>query len=132
MSAEMEEPPFLIDGALVMHYATVDVERSRPNRSLGFAGGIPLDAVRGVIVARNLVDDSIFAMYCNDRWETIAATPHADGESAMRGADAAFSEAKLRWTPFRELTAAERSEIETTREFLKDLETDFPDDPPVH
>ena len=127
MSATMEEPPFLIDGALVLHYATVDMAGTRPNRALGFAGGIPLDAVRGVIVARNLVDDSVFSMYCNERWETIAATPHADADSAIEAAGGAFSEASLQWKAFRELTAEERSEIETTRQFLRDLETDFPE-----
>lgn len=122
----MEEPPFLIDAALVLHYATLDAAATRPGHAVGFAGGIPLEAVRGVIVAEHLLDGSVFAMYCNERWETIAATPHADAESAIEAAGSAFTAARLAWTTFRPLTDEERAEIESTRNFLRTMERDFP------
>jgi hypothetical protein len=122
----MEDPPFLIDGARVLHFATLDMASVRPGHGVGIAGGIPLDAVRGVIVAENLADDTIFAMFCNERWETVAATTHADDAAAIEASRAAFTGGRLAWQAYRALTDEERREIESTRRFLRSLESDFP------
>lgn len=121
------EPPFILDGARVLHYAVLDMAGAARNRPSGMAGGVPLEGVRGVIVASHLLDDSVFAMFCNERWETLAATPHPDPAAAREACARALDETRIDWREFRPLTAAETSEMETTRAFLRSLEDELPE-----
>jgi hypothetical protein len=114
----LEEPPFLIDGARVLAYAALG---SAPMPAV--AAGITLDA-RGVAVTENLSDGSIFLLFCGEDWQTLAAESHGDAEGARRAGKAQFPQ--MQWRAYRSLTAEEAAEIDTTREFLRELARGFP------
>jgi hypothetical protein len=118
----MDEPPFLLDAARVVAYAPLDLGRAPAVFSL-VVGGISLGRhnVSRLAIVENLVDETTFLLHCNDRWETLAAEPCRDAPSAQKVADAAYGRALAEWRAFRELTAAEAREIETTRSFLRGL-----------
>jgi hypothetical protein len=114
----VDEPPFLIDGARVLEYSALG---TKPLAAM--ASGITLDA-RGVAVTENLSDGSIFLLFCDEHWQTLAAEGHVDAESARRAAKAQFPQ--MQWQSYRPLTAEESAEIESTREFLRELVRGFP------
>jgi hypothetical protein len=114
----LNEPPFLIDGALVRAYAAL------PPRSRALADGIPLDNASAVAIIESLAGGGAFLLFCNDDWETLAAEQHGDVETARRVAQGQFP--AIAWIDYRPLTEAEAEQVQTTREFLRDLERDFP------
>ncbi len=118
-----DEPPFLLDGARVLAYASIERTPSSPRHASAVAGGTPvdLDTVSRVVIAQGLADDSIFLLLCNERWETFAAETHADAASARRSCDATFRGLDVAWRDYRALTPEELAEMTTTRDFLREI-----------
>lgn len=118
--AKADEPPFLLDAAHVLEYAHLDAAQRGKHQS-AVVEGVMVDTanVSRLVIARNLADDTIFLMHCNDDWLTIAASRQADVDAARRAAAEGYSD--LAWVPFRELSAEEDNEIRSTRAFLKEL-----------
>ena len=124
MSAEpVEEPPFLLDGALVLRYAMLDIAAHAGEGSGVVIDGIALDlnTVRRVVIAQNLVDDAVFVMHCNEEWQTVAAATYPDVATAEASAAAAYGALAPEWVRFRELSEEEASEVATTRAFLREI-----------
>lgn len=121
-ASSMDEPPFILDGALVLRYAIIDIARA-DGHSRVIVDGTPLDLAqpRRVVIARNLVDDSVFLMHCNGDWETLVATRYPDAETAAGGANEAYGALAPAWIPFRELSEEEAREAATTRAFLREI-----------
>ena len=119
---DTDEPPFLLDGARVLHHAVLGDAARRHGYSF-VAGGVTVDphSVSRLVVTRTLVDDAVFLLHCNERWETVAAIPADDADGAKTVAAGAYDGIDIAWTPFRELTAAERDEVATTTRFLREL-----------
>ena len=122
MANNTGEPHFLLDGARVICYATLGGSAKPPAFSF-VAGGVTVDphSVSRVAISQNLVDDAVFLLHCNERWETVAAAPVRDAESGQRLAKQAYEGVELEWHSYRSLTPQEQAEIETTTRFLKDL-----------
>jgi hypothetical protein len=124
MSADpLEEPPFLLDGALVLRYALLDAG-AHPGEGAGVVvDGIALDlnTVRRVVIAQNLVDDAVFVMHCNDEWNTVAAATYVDAATAQASAAEAYAALAPKWVEFRELSEDEVRELTTTRAFLREI-----------
>lgn len=122
MSRTLEEPPFVLDAARVVRYATLDFSAAGSPPSF-VVNGVPLDVVNlaGVAIVEALLDGTVFLLHCNDRWETVSATPHSDVASAERAAAATYGAVLPKWTDYRALTDEEQREIQTTRSFLQDL-----------
>lgn len=124
MSADPpEEPPFLLDGALVLRYAFLDMGAHGAEASGVVVDGIALDldTVRRLVIARNLVDDAVFVMHCNDDWNTVAAATFADAAGAEAGVAEAYGALAPSWIAFRELSEEEAREVATTRAFLRQV-----------
>lgn len=124
MSADpVEEPPFLLDGALVLRYATLDIAAHAGEGSGVVVDGIALDlnTVRRVVIAQNLVDDAVFVMHCNEEWQTVAAATYPDIATAEASAAAAYGALAPEWVRFRELSQEEAREVATTRAFLREI-----------
>lgn len=124
MSADpQEEPPFLLDGALVLRYARLDVGAHAGEGSGVVVDGIALDlnTVRRVVIARNLVDDAVFVMHCNDEWNTVAAATYVDAATAQASAAESYGALAPNWVEFRELSEDEAREVATTRAFLREI-----------
>lgn len=119
----LEEPPFLLDGALVLRYAFLDTVAHAGGSSGVVVDGVALDlnTVRRVVIAQNLADDAVFVMHCDDDWHTIAAAPYADAATAQASAAAAYGALAPRWIKFRELSEDEAREVATTRAFVKEI-----------
>jgi len=116
------EPPFLLDGARVAYYAILGEAAMR--RGFSFvAGGVTISpaSVSRIVVTENLLDKNVFLLHCNEHWETVAAAPVPDVEGAKAAAADAYEGIHIPWTTFRSLTDAERSEMQTTTEFLREL-----------
>jgi hypothetical protein len=119
-----QEPPFLLDGALVLRYAHLEPRAGTGEGSSGVVVdgiALDLDTVRRVAIARNLVDDAVFLLHCNDEWQTVAAGTYAEAHDALTSASAAYGVLLSRWFEFRELTEEEAREVATTRAFLKEI-----------
>ena len=114
----MDEPPFLIDGARVLAYGAVG---AMPGQAV--ADGITLNA-SAVAITESLADGAIFAIFCNEDWQTLAAESQASVAAAKQAVQAQFP--AVEWRDYRALTEAETAELQTTRAFLRDLANDFP------
>jgi hypothetical protein len=126
----LEEPPFLLDAALVLRYAFLDVAAHSGEGAGVVIDGVALDLnmVRRVVVAQNLVDDAVFVMHCNDEWHTVAAATYPDVATAQASAAVAYGALAPEWVKFRELSEEEAREVATTRAFLREIAAE--DQPP--
>jgi hypothetical protein len=124
------EPPFLLDGHHVVRYGLIDTSRPPPPHFSVVAGGVPvdLDTVSRLVIAEDLVTGGFYLLHCNDDWATVAADGFADADSAQQDALQRYAGVALAWHRYRELTDRERREVETTREFLREIAADFPND----
>lgn len=115
-----DEPPFLLDAALVTRYAGLE---ARGERFSAVIGGVPvdMDTVRGLAVVESLVDGAIYLLHCTGDWETVTASMHESADAAQAFAAEAYSGAVQRWSAYRPLTQDEEQEMRTTREFLREL-----------
>jgi hypothetical protein len=118
-----DEPPFLLDGARVLRYATLDIGAHAGQGPGVVIDGIALDlnTVRRVVVAQNLVDDAVFVMHCDNEWQTVAAATYPDVATAEASAAAAYGALAPEWASFRELSEEEAREVATTRAFLREI-----------
>jgi hypothetical protein len=125
----MKEPPFLLDAAQVIEYAPLDhAVRSVPGAH-AVVGGVAVDPsnVAGLVLAQGLAEGEMFMLHCNEQWETLAAGPVTDAAAAKAEAERSYPGSAGLWRGYRELTPAERSEIESTRAFLQELLAQDPD-----
>jgi hypothetical protein len=120
MSHDPGEPPFVLDAARVVRYAALDMSELS---SGVVVNGVPLDAANlaAVALVEALLDGTVFLLHCNERWETVVASQHADAEAAEQAARSTYGAALPTWTEYRVLTEEEQREIQTTRSFLLDL-----------
>jgi len=122
------EPPFLVDGHHVVRYALVDRSVPPPPHFSVLAAGVPVDLenVDRLIVAEDLVKGHVWLMHCNDDWATIVAESFPDADAAQSSAETRYAGVKVTWHRYRTLSASERKEVETTREFLREIAAEFP------
>jgi len=120
----------LLDSARVVEYATFDAGAKAAARGSAVVGGVAVDfeAVSGVVIAEDLVKGATFLLHCNADWATLAAGTYPDVAAARASAEAAYAGMPIKWTLFRELSAEEHAEIESTRRFLRELIADYPDE----
>jgi hypothetical protein len=117
----MDEPPILLDGARALEYAILDAG------TRGVVGGVPLgfDAVSRLVIAENLVEAGVFLIHCNDEWSTVIGESYADAQSARIAAGESYR-GRIGWIRYRDLTAQEAREVETTRAFLREITAEYP------
>ena len=117
------EPPLVLDGTRVLQYAALAAKPGQGSGSV--VEGVAL-SVTQVAIAEDLARGGVFLLHCNDNWETLAASHFATHSGAEETAAASYP--GIEWTPFRALTEAEQKEVDTTRQFLRDLAAEFPSD----
>jgi hypothetical protein len=130
MAGNEMEPPMLLDSARVLEYAAFDWGVKASGRVSAIVGGVAVDfeSVSGVVIAEDLVKGATFLLHCNDHWETVAAGTYAGVEDARMAAEAAYAGVAIQWKRYRELSAEEKAEVESTRRFLRELVADFPEE----
>lgn len=116
------EPPPILDGARVLEYAPFDAAIAS-SRASAVVGGIAVDLqnVAGLVIVEDLANGSVFLLHCSGDWETVTAATVADPPAARALAETSFPGAGRLWRKYRELTAEERAEVESTRRFLREL-----------
>jgi hypothetical protein len=126
----MDEPPILLDGARVLEYAALSGTAGGPNAMHGLAAGVPLGpgVVSRLVIAENLIEGGVFLIHCDAEWGTVIGESYPDVDSARVAAGEAYREETIEWLRFRELTAQEAREVETTRAFLREITAEFPPD----
>lgn len=124
------EPPFLLDGTHVVRYALIDASRAPPSHFSVVANGVPLDldVVRRLIIAEDLVKGGVYLMHCNEDWETVAAEGFTDADAAQASAESRYAGVPVAWHRYRPLSDTERREVAVTREFLREIAAEFPDE----
>ena len=124
----MSEPPVVLDGTRVLEYATISSVVHPTGRISVSVGGVPVDlnSVRGVALTEALGDDGFFVIHCDEHWSTLAAGHYPRLEDARASAESAYAGIASLWTKFRELSPEESAEVETTRKFLRELASQFP------
>ena len=124
----MSEPPVVLDGTRVVEYASVGSVLHPTGRISAAVGGVPVDlsSVRAVALTEALADDGFFVIHCDENWSTLAAGHYPRLEDARASAESAYAGIASSWTKFRELSAQESEEVETTRKFLRELAAQFP------
>jgi hypothetical protein len=90
-------PPPLIDCARVLHYAIVDDDVRRQANNVLVVGGRTLGAAPRCVIARNLVDEEILLLYCNEDWESIGASGSRDVGDAMARARGDYEGIDVKW-----------------------------------
>ena len=130
MTDRNDEPPFLLDGTHVVRYAVIDTSVPPPPNFHVVASGTPvgLDIIRGLVVAEDLVNSGVYLLHCNDDWATVAAESFADADEAQRSAQSRYAEVAMAWHRYRPLSDSERREVEVTRNFLREMAAEFPNE----
>ena len=130
MTDRPAEPPFLLDGTHVVRYALIDKSAPPPPHFSVVAAGIPvdLDTVSRLVVAEDLVKGGVYLMHCNDDWASVAAETFPDADAAQSSAEARYAGVKASWHRYRALSDSERREVDVTREFLREIAAEFPDE----
>jgi hypothetical protein len=130
MTDRIGEPPFLLDGHQVVRYAVIDASVPPPPHFHVVAGGTPvgLDTIRGLIVAEDLVSGGVYLMHCDDDWATVAADEFASADEAQRSAQSRYEGVAMAWHAYRQLSDSERREVEVTRDFLREMAAEFPNE----
>ena len=123
------EPPLVLDGARVLEYAPFDDAMRSGGRTSAVMGGVALDLlnVAGMVIVEDLAKGDLFLLLCDQDWATLSAEPCGDVASGRERGNSLFPGLSRLWQPFRELTDAERREIESTRNFLRELMASDPD-----
>ncbi len=123
LAGGMEEPPVLLDGSRVLEYAVLDPSVATSGHVSVVVEGVSLDlnSICGLVIAEDLVEGGVFLLHCNKQWQTVAAGRYDRPEAARASADAAYADVTAHWRKYRELSAAEYAEVESTRAFLREI-----------
>ncbi len=126
----MDDPPFLLDGSRVVEFAVFDRAHPPDGRASVIAEGISLDRgiLAGLVIAEDLVEGGVFLIHCTDDWQALAAGRYEGAEAARASAARSHSGVEIHWKRYRELSPAERAEIESTRAFLREIANEHPDE----
>ena len=122
------EPPFVLDAARVIEYAPFDMQIAS-GRASAVLGGVAVDLqnVAGLAIVEDLARGTLFLLYCNKDWETVAADAIVDLGAGKALAENSFTGTARLWTAYRELTPAEQAEVDSTKKFLRELLADDPE-----
>jgi hypothetical protein len=130
MTDRNAEPPFLLDGTQVVRYAVIDTSMPPPPHFSVVAGGVPvgLDTVSRLIVAEDLVKSGVYLLHCDTEWATVAAETFPDADAAQASAESRYAAVKAEWHRYRPLSESEQREVEITRDFLREMAAEFPNE----
>ena len=92
-----ETVPALIDCARVLHYAIAgEGVRYTPKGKI-FTGGVELGAVPRLAIVRNLADDEIMLLHCDEGWASLGVSGKGTVEDVMVHANARYEGLAEQW-----------------------------------
>ena len=89
--------PPLIDCARVLHYANVDDSIRYTPKNQIFTGGAELGAVPRLAIVRNLVDDGIMLLHCDEEWTSLGVPGSGSVEDVMAHANRRYEGLEGKW-----------------------------------
>jgi len=92
-------PPPLIDASRVLHYAIVDAEVRYTRSSVLYCGDVEVGPVPCLAISRNLVDDSIVLLHCDQEWNCLGASGSGGVEDVMNQANRLYEGLAAKWVP---------------------------------
>lgn len=116
----MLEPPAVLDSSQVLMYAILDASVAYTGRAFVLVDGHVIDPVPRLVITRNLGDDDILLLRCDENWTVLGAGGFASVEEAQRSAETAYSGIASKWQQFRDLNADEIASVAEIRDFLRD------------
>jgi len=90
-------PPPLIDCARVLRYAIVDDSVCYAPKGRIFASGVELGAVPRLAIVRNLVDDGIMLLHCDEEWASLGVSGGGSVEEVMAHANRRYEGLEEKW-----------------------------------
>jgi hypothetical protein len=102
------KPPPLIDSCRVLHYAIVDSDVRFTRCSVLYVDDVELGAVPRLAVCKNLIDDSILLLHCDEKWSSLGSSGSGDVESVIVQANRLYDGLASKWvkSPYSELDVA--------------------------
>lgn len=96
--------PPLISCARVLYYAIVDDSVRYTPKGKVFVGGVELGAVPRLAIVRNLVDDEIMLLHCDDEWTCLGSSGKGDVDEVISQANRRYEglDGKWRKAPYSE------------------------------
>lgn len=92
-----DDVPPLIDCARVLHYAVVDDSVRYTPKGRIFVGDVELGAVPRLAIVRNLVDDGILLLHCDEEWASLGVSGGGSIEDVMAHANRRYEGLEGKW-----------------------------------
>lgn len=89
--------PILIDCSRVLHYAIVDDSVRFVPKGRIFVNGVELGAVPQLAIVRNLVDDGIMLLHCDEDWNSLGTSGSGSVEDVMESANRRYEGLEGKW-----------------------------------
>ncbi|UCE89841.1 MAG: ClpX C4-type zinc finger protein [Pseudomonadota bacterium] len=93
----MDEPPRIIDGALVQAFAICDASVRYTDKSSTYHDGKPIGNVPGLALCRDMRTGDLLLFYCDENWETLGARGFESLEQAKQQAQMEYEGLSSRW-----------------------------------
>jgi hypothetical protein len=90
-------PPPLIESARVLQYAIVDAGVRYTACSVLYVGGVELGPVPRLAVCRNLADDSVVLLHCDDEWSSLGCSGSGSVDEVLAHANRLYDGIALKW-----------------------------------
>lgn len=100
--------PPLIDCTRVLRYAVLDHEVRYTPRGAIYVDGVELGAVPRLAIVRNLVDDSVMLLHCDEDWNCLGVSGAGSIEEAVTDANRRYDGLAEKWrkAPYSEVEFA--------------------------
>ena len=95
MKSEM--PPPLVDCTRVLYYAIADDSVRYTPRNKIYVGGVELGEVPRLAVVRNLVDDGIMLLHCDEEWNCLGLSGTGSIEDVKAHANSRYDGLASKW-----------------------------------
>jgi hypothetical protein len=113
-------PPYVLNSARVLVYATVDVAVSYTGRIEVYVGGERLPPVPHLAICENLSHEGDFLLcYCTEGWEVLGVAGYDSLDVAKQRAEVAYAGISKKWQAYRPLSARELAYVEQVRAFVQ-------------
>jgi len=93
----MDQPPKLIDCALLKAFAILDSTVVFTNRTQVFVDGNRIERVPGLAICQQLDETDFLLFYCNDRWDVLGVDGFNTLQSAMERAEVEYIGVSKLW-----------------------------------
>jgi len=98
-------PPPIIQSTRVLYYALVDASVRYTRRTILYVDGAEIDPVPRLAIARNLADDDILLLHCDEQWNCLGVSGSGDVDAVLNQANLLYDGISTKWSkaPYRDV-----------------------------